>query len=62
VTSIVVTLIVVGVLLWLVNRDIPLDGKVRRILNVVVVVCVATWLLYALGVLGRGDVPVSQLR
>ena len=60
--SIVVTLIVVGVLLWLVNSYIPMDGKIKRILNAVVVVCVAVWLLYAFGVLGRGDVPVPQIR
>ena len=44
-------LIVVGVLLWLVNTYIPMDGKIRNILNVVVVVCVVIWLLHVFGVL-----------
>ena len=38
--SLVVTLIVVGVLLWLVNVYIPMDGKIKKILNIVVVICV----------------------
>ena len=28
--SVIVTLIVVGVLLWLVNTYIPMDGKIKR--------------------------------
>lgn len=61
--SLVITLVVVGVLLWLVNAYIPMDGKIKRILNAVVVVCVIVWLLYAFGVLGGGGgVRVPQLR
>ena len=47
--SIIVTLIVVGVLLWLVNSYIPMDGKIKQILNGVVVICVVIWLLYVFG-------------
>ncbi len=53
-TSIVITLIVVGVLLWLVNSYIPMDSKIKQILNAVVVVAVVLWLLYGFGVLDRG--------
>ena len=49
--SIVITLIVVGVLLWLVNTYIPMDGKIKKILNIVVVVVVVLWLLNVFGVL-----------
>jgi len=35
--TIVITLIIVGVLLWLVNNYIPMDGKIKKILNIVVV-------------------------
>jgi len=49
---IVLVLIVVGVLLWLVNTYIPMDGKIKSILNVVVVIAVVLWLLQAFGVLG----------
>jgi low temperature requirement protein LtrA len=43
--SLVIVLIVVGVLLWLVNALIPMDAKIKQILNVVVVIAVVLWLL-----------------
>jgi hypothetical protein len=43
--NLVIVLIVVGVLLYLVNQYIPMDGKIKNILNVVVVVVVVVWLL-----------------
>jgi hypothetical protein len=49
--TLAVTLIVIGVLLWLVNAYIPMDGKIKKILNVVVVICVVVWLLFAFGIL-----------
>ena len=60
--SLVVTLIIVGVLLWLVNTYIPMDGKIKKILNVVVVVCVVLWLLYAFGIVDRSrDIRVPRI-
>jgi hypothetical protein len=50
--NLVVVLIMVGVLLWLVNSYIPMDGKIKSILNIVVVIGVVLWLLQAFGVLG----------
>jgi hypothetical protein len=50
--NLVVTLIVVGVLLWLVNNYLPMDGKIKSILNLVVVIAVIIWLLRMFGVLG----------
>ena len=48
--QVVVILIVVGVLLWLVNKYIPMDGKIKQILNIVVVIAVILWLLNVFGV------------
>ena len=60
--SVVIALIVVGVLLWLINTYIPMDGKIKKILNVVVVICVVIWLLYAFGVINRADeIRVPQI-
>jgi hypothetical protein len=53
--TVVLTLIVVGVLLWLVNTYIPMDGKIKSILNGVVVIAVVLWLLYGFGILGHGN-------
>ena len=49
--TILLVLIVAGVLLWLVNTYIPMDRKIKNILNVVVVIAVVIWLLKAFGVL-----------
>jgi hypothetical protein len=48
--TILLVLIVAGVLLWLVNSYIPMDSKIKTILNVVVVIIVIIWLLKAFGV------------
>ncbi len=50
--GLILTLVVVGVLLWLINNYIPMDGKIKRILNVVVVIVVVIWLLQGFGILG----------
>ena len=51
--TLVITLIVVGVLLWLVNTYIPMDAKIKKIINVVVVIVVIIWLLRVFGVWGN---------
>jgi len=49
--QVLLTLIVVGVLLWLVNRFIPMAGSIKSILNAVVVIAVVLWLLNAFGLI-----------
>jgi cation transporter-like permease len=49
--QILIVLIVVGVLLWLVNRFIPMQGTIKSILNAVVVIAVVVWLLNVFGLL-----------
>ena len=58
--SLVVTLIVIGVLLWLINAYLPMDGKIKKIINVVVVICVILWLLSVFGVLGQAGTIRAQ--
>jgi hypothetical protein len=50
--QVVMVLIVVGVLLWLVNRFIPMQGTIKSILNGVVVIAVVLWLLNVFGLFG----------
>lgn len=50
--NLVITLIVVGVILWLVNTYVPMDATIKKILNIVIVIAVVLWLLAAFGVLG----------
>ena len=49
--TVLIVLIVAGVLLWLVNSYIPMDRKIKAILNAVVVIVVIVWLLKLFGVL-----------
>lgn len=51
--TIVVVLIVVGVILWLINAYIPMQGTIKSLLNAVVVIVLVIWLLQAFGVLGE---------
>jgi hypothetical protein len=48
--TILIILIAAGVILWLVNSYIPMDGKIKSILNVVVVIIVVVWLLKVFGI------------
>jgi hypothetical protein len=50
--SIIGALIIVGVVLWLINTLIPMDRKIKTILNVVVVIVVLVCLLNSFGVFG----------
>jgi len=56
--QVVIVLIVVGVLLWLINSYIPMDSKIKSILNIVVVIAVIIWLLSVFGLIGS----VSNIR
>lgn len=49
--QVVFILIIVGVLLWLVNRFIPMQATIKKILNAVVVIAVVVWLLNISGLL-----------
>jgi cytochrome b subunit of formate dehydrogenase len=51
--TLIVILIVVGVLLWLINNYIPMDAKIKQILNAVVVIAVVLWLLQQFGLLAQ---------
>ena len=56
--DIVVTLVIVGVILWLINRFIPMASSIKTILNGVVVIAVIWWLLSVLGFVA----PLSSIR
>ena len=49
--TIVIVLIVVGVALWLINTYIPMPKAIKSILNIVVVIAIVIWLLYAFGII-----------
>ena len=51
--QLVIVLVVVGLILWVINSYIPMQSTIKRILNVVVVVCVIVWLLSVFGFIGN---------
>jgi hypothetical protein len=58
--NLIVTLVVVGVALWAINTYLPMDRKIKSILNVVVVILVILWLLRGFGLLGDlGSIQVG---
>jgi len=50
--GLVVTLIIIGLLLWLANTYIPMAAPIKNILNIVVVIAVVLWLLKIFGIFG----------
>jgi uncharacterized membrane protein YhdT len=61
--SLIITLAIIGFLLWLVNAYLPMDGTIKRIMNIAVAVVVILWLLYAFGILNHaGDIRIPQVR
>ena len=52
--SIVVVLIVIGLVLWLVETQIPMDATIKMAIRVIIVLAVCFWLLQAFGLIG-GD-------
>ena len=61
--NVVVTLVVVGVILWLINTYIPMQSTIKSILNAVVVIAVILWLLYGFGIIsGSGNVHMPMVK
>ena len=56
--NLVIALVIVGFALWLINNLIPMAGSIKTILNLVVVVAVAVWVLQVTGLWG----PISSYR
>jgi predicted membrane protein len=54
VLTVVVTLVVIGLVLWLINTYIPMQSTIKSILNIFVVIAVVVWLLYGFGIISHG--------
>lgn len=60
--SLIITIVVVGILLWAINSFIPMEGRVKSILNVVVIIVLVLWLLQGFGIIGSvGNIHVGSL-
>ncbi|MGE5364490.1 MAG: Thivi_2564 family membrane protein [Bacteroidota bacterium] len=49
--ELVLILVVIGVILWLINKYIPMQSTIRKILNAVVIIVVIIWLLSGFGLI-----------
>ncbi len=57
--NVIIVLVVTGVLLWLINTYVPMQGTIKSLLNGVVVIVLVLWLLQVFGLLsGIGPVRV----
>ena len=50
--SLIITIVVVGLLLWVINSFIPMESRIKSILNVVVIIVLVLWLLQSFGIIG----------
>lgn len=49
--TIIAVLLVIGIVLFVINKYVPMDGKIKTILNYVVIIILVLWLLRVLGFL-----------
>ena len=49
--SILITLIICGVILWAINEYIPMDGKIKKLINIVAIIALIIWLIKVSGIL-----------
>lgn len=49
--TVVVAVAIVGILLWAINNFIPMDGKVKSILNAIIIIALVVWLLKVFGII-----------
>ena len=58
--SLIITIVVVGLILWVINSFIPMESRVKSILNVVVIIVLVLWLLQSFGIIGSlGNVHIG---
>ena len=57
-TTVIIAIVAVGLLLWLVNRFIPMQGQIKSILNGVVVIVLVLWIANLYGLFSH----LSQFR
>jgi len=60
--GVLVPLIVIGLILWLVFRYIPMIEPVKTIITIVAVIVIILWLANAFGVLGYLNAPLVPAR
>ena len=50
--TLIATLVIVGVVMWLINAYVPMEAKIKTILNIAVAIIIVLWILQSFGILG----------
>lgn len=59
--TIIIVIVLAGLALWLVDKYIPMDAVIKRILQGVVVLVLIVWLLQVFGILGNvGNIRIGR--
>lgn len=60
--SLIITLVVIGVTMWVINNYLPMEANIKKILNIAVIIVVVLWLLGAVGLFNSfPNVRVGQI-
>lgn len=54
--SIIIVFVIVGLILYLINTFIPMEGNVKKLMNIAVILILVLWLLQATGLISSLDV------
>ena len=57
--GLVITLVIVGLCLYLIETYIPMDPPIKMIIRVVVILLIVVWLLRTFGII---DIPIQRVR
>ena len=60
--GLIIVLCIVGVLLYCINTLVPMDPKIRTIIDIVVIIAVVLWLLQTFGLLSGGPILGTRIR
>ncbi len=60
--SVIITIALVGVLLWAINTYLPMEANIKKLLNIVVIIIIVLWLLNVFGILSAINVPIGTVR
>jgi hypothetical protein len=58
IVNVIIVLVVVGLILYLINRFIPMQSTIKSILNIIVIIAVIIWLLRAFGIWGGAGIDL----
>jgi hypothetical protein len=61
IVSLIIVFVVVGVVLWLINTYVPMEARIKKLMNIAVVVLLVLWLLFSVLGLGGGNLGAVRV-